>query len=276
MDNKHFIPLNVSKNGLSAVPVDVLLAQVRIVAHRLDKQMQLSASRKLSFNIRLLEPLSVRLREYESRDEGRHCQPEYSWALNIERLYLSAIHDGDRFRYPWKEVPGMGFAGREFERLVLTRRSIRSFIDAPIDDAIVRKIVEYGSWAPSTCNVQAVRFIVAKSTGVRAEIVHGGLSGTAGGCVIATVVDLRFYDDYNVDGPIHDSAAAIENMLLGAHCHGLGGCYISDRGVDADKYRALLGVGDYEKITAFTWIGYYDRSPIVPARRSVDDLLKVV
>jgi len=51
--------------------------------------------------------------------------------------------------------------------------------------------------------------------------------------------------------------------------------YVSDWGVDARKYRSLMGVNSYEKIMAFVWLGRYNRSLIVPARRDIDGILKV-
>jgi len=79
-----------------------------------------------------------------------------------------------------------------------------------------------------------------------------------------------------VDRPVHDSAAAIENMLLSAYYFRLGACYVSDRGTNVDKYRLLLGVKEWEKITAMIWLGHYDLVPIVPVRRDVDDILEFI
>lgn len=274
MDNKHYIPLDLKTADLAGLTDDALLAQVRIIAHRLDKQMQLSTSRKASFTGKILEPLSARLRVYEAR--GGPERPDYYWALQIEHLYETAIRGGPSFTYPWAERTTLAIPEAEFEKLISTRRSIRYFNSKPVAEEVIRKIVEYASWAPSTCNVQAVRFIAVTSPEARAKIAHGGLSGDLGGCVIAVVVDQRFYDDYNVDGPVHDSAAAIENMLLGAHFHGLGACYVSDRGTDVKKYRQLLGVEECEKITALIWVGYYDYTPMTPVRREVDDILELI
>ena len=274
MDNKHFLPLDLKNDDLASLPDDALMAQIRIIAHRLDKQMQLSSSRKASYTAKILEPLTARLRVYELRHSPEG--PDYTWALQIEQLYQDAIQKGEHFQYPWTEKPTLSIPQEEFEKLILARRSIRHFNDQPVPKETIKKIVEYGSWAPSTCNVQAVRFIVVKSPEVREKIFHGGLSGSRGDCVIAVVVDQRFYDDYNVDGPVHDSAAAIENMLLSAHYYRLGACYVSDRGVNVEKYRQLLCVKEWEKVTALIWLGHYEVAPIVPARRDVDEIIEFI
>jgi nitroreductase len=43
---------------------------------------------------------------------------------------------------------------------VMTRRSIRQFTDQPVDDAVLRELVEKASWAPSGGNLQPWRIYV--------------------------------------------------------------------------------------------------------------------
>jgi len=108
------------------------------------------------------------------------------------------------------------------------------------------------------------------------EELNHDFSGEMGSCILAIIGDLRFYDDYNIDGIIHDSAASIQNILLGCHIHNIGSCYVSDEGVNKNRFRELLKIKEYEKITALVWLGYYDKVPITPARRNVNEVIEFI
>lgn len=54
---------------------------------------------------------------------------------------------------PWNPV----------ERVILERRSIRSFRPEPLPDGMIRRILEAGRFAPSAGNMQPWRFVVIKS-----------------------------------------------------------------------------------------------------------------
>ena len=50
------------------------------------------------------------------------------------------------------------------------RRSCRSFLDDPIDEAVLEKIIEAGTWAPSPMNAQPWEFIVVTSPEMKEKI----------------------------------------------------------------------------------------------------------
>lgn len=273
MENTSFIGWNTSFEDLDNLDKKSLTVQIRFWAHSLDKQLQLCSSRKIEFSPSRLEFLSKRLQAYEEKYDT--SSPYFKWARKIEKLYSNALKDKDKFVYPWQDNKPINISIPKFERLLFTRRSIRKFNRKRISDDLIRKVITYGAWAPNTCNMQALRYVVAKSPRIKQQIKHD-LWGNMGHCVIAVIADLRFYNDYNIDGPAHDSGAAIQNILLGSHSLGLGACYISDKGVNSTKYRGLLKIREYEKITAFIWLGRYDKTPIVPDRVHVTEIIEFV
>ena len=274
MDNKHYIELALDGEILGKLPEEVLMTQIRLIAHRLDKNMQFSASRKKSFTENELNSLKHRMKIY-GENYGRD-KKDYLWAENIMHLYESACQQKELFQYPWQEKTALHIPEEEFAKLMMTRRSIRHLSNAPISDDKIKQIISFGLWAPSNCNIQALKYTVIKNREIKERMADGGFTGKEGYCVLAVIADYRFYNDADIDGLIHDSAAAIQNILLAAHYYGLGACYVSDAGVNSAKYRSLIGVAAYEKITAFIWLGEYEKKPIVPERRSIDEVLKIL
>jgi len=61
---------------------------------------------------------------------------------------------------PWNEV----------ERVILDRRSIRRFKREPLPEAMIRRILEAGRFAPSAGNCQPWKFIVIRSPQILAEM----------------------------------------------------------------------------------------------------------
>ncbi|GAB4220611.1 MAG TPA: nitroreductase family protein [Spirochaetota bacterium] len=61
---------------------------------------------------------------------------------------------------PWNPV----------EQVIFNRRSIRSFKEEPIPDAMIRRILEAGRFAPSAGNFQPWRFIVIKDKKILTEM----------------------------------------------------------------------------------------------------------
>jgi nitroreductase len=71
------------------------------------------------------------------------------------------------------EPEGRFVAGQEWnavERVILERRSIRKFKGEPLPDAMIRRILEAGRFAPSAGNCQPWKFIVVRSPQILAEM----------------------------------------------------------------------------------------------------------
>lgn len=274
MDNKYYIPYDLDENGLDCLTENELLVQIRLIAHGLDKKVQLSQTRKTSFNENELKKLTKRLETYEKKFDIK--KPDYIWAVKVKELYIKGIAEQQNFVYPWENKVNLNISKEEFEQLIIGRRSIRCFKEGEISDEVVKEVIKYGSWAPNTCNMQALRYVIIKNPEVKDHINDGGFTGKMGNCIIAVIADYKFYDDWNIDGLIHDSAASIQNMLIACHYLGIGACYISDLGVNFDKNREILKIKESEKITAFIWLGMYDKAPIAPVRRNLDDIIEII
>ena len=272
MKNKHFISWSLENVDLEKVPDDVLMAHIRVIAHWLDKELQYSESVKVNLSESRLTPLTARLEAANRRFEG--AKPDLKWANYIHEAYRNAL--SNNFTVSKSPKPNIGFNESDFNLLLTTRRSVRAFNDEAIPDDLLKKIVGYGLWAPSNCNVQAVRYIVVKDPKIRKSLEINAFTKEMGYCTLVVVADYRFYPDGDIDSPIHDCAAAIQNILLACHYYGIGACYISEQSLNIPERRKALGIhNDYEKITAFLWMGQYDEASAAPARRKLEEVLEV-
>lgn len=108
-----------------------------------------------------------------------------------------------------------------------TRRSIRKYTDKKVGDKELEKIIEAGMHAPSAVNKQPWHFIIFRDKATMEVIkeVHpssGMLLNASAGILICFDTELEHDKGY---GPV-DCSAATQNMLLAAHGHGLGACWI--------------------------------------------------
>ena len=272
MKNPHFIKLVRKPGEPDKNDEEVLLTQIRMKAHLLDKELQTSTGARVRFSPRKLQDLSGMFRLYGGKFDT--SKADYRWAEKIAELYGKALADGERFRYPWSRKQKIKIANSEFEKLLATRRSIRKFTTEEINEELIRKTLALTLWTPTNCNQQSLRFVVVKDPEIRKRLVHGGMHGTMSPCVIAVLADLRFYSAGDIECPAHDAGATIQTMLLAFHYYDVGTCYTTSLAANSKKNRGLLGVQSHEKIMALIWVGHYEHVPIPPARRDVSEIIR--
>ncbi|MDA3951058.1 MAG: nitroreductase family protein [Spirochaeta sp.] len=114
---------------------------------------------------------------------------------------------------------------------IMKRRSVRTFLDTPLDARQVERIVEAGRRAPSAKNRQAWRFIVIQDQEVRTKIedaCYGQSYVGQAGAVIAictTNIDYKMPNG-QLSYPV-DSGIAGAFMMLQAEHEGLGSCPVT-------------------------------------------------
>lgn len=111
------------------------------------------------------------------------------------------------------------------KRCYFFKKSVRKFTDEKIDDAVIRKIILAGIYAPNACNFQAWKFIVIDNKKIIQQF--NNPVANAAPCCIAVV----YRNDFLVSGNKHkdyiqSASAAIQNMLLVIHELGLGACWL--------------------------------------------------
>lgn len=146
----------------------------------------------------------------------------------------------------------------EFEEVVRTRRSVRSYSDQALSDEAVERVLTLATRAPSANNVQPWRFIVVRDQAKREEIAEISFqqSFIAEAPVVIVCCGQEYHDSYSwiADNMyLVDVTIAIDHLTLAARDEGLGTCWIG--AFDHDRLKAILNVPDGVDIVALTPLG---------------------
>ncbi|HOU28309.1 MAG TPA: nitroreductase family protein [Thermoleophilia bacterium] len=110
---------------------------------------------------------------------------------------------------------------------VLSRRSIRRYTDAPVDDALVERLLRAAMAAPSAGNQQPWRFIVIRERATLAQIPewHPYAKMLPSAPVAVVVLGDPGDAKWKTLWP-QDCAACVQNMLIEAELLGLGAVWL--------------------------------------------------
>jgi len=150
---------------------------------------------------------------------------------------------------------------------IATRRSIRRFLNVPVDLETTMTIVEAGALAPSSGNVQDWKFIVVDNKELMKKICEHSLNQE---CIHNAAFLAVICSDpeqtglhYGLRGErlytTQNCAAAAENMLLAAHALGLGGVWIG--AFDEEKMKDILNIPQTARPQIILAFGYPDEMP---------------
>lgn len=171
---------------------------------------------------------------------------------------------------------------------IKTRRSVRKFTDEAVTNEQICELVELASYSPSWKNTQTARYIAITDSELKsriskeccAEFNQKNIDGAP--VVIATlIVDKR--SGYERDGSFStvrnenwqafDNGMAAQTLCLAAHDMGLGtvvmGLY------DIEKASEILEVPEGQLLMALIAVGHPADEPVMPKRKSVEDLLTI-
>ncbi|MGA2508471.1 MAG: nitroreductase family protein [Chitinispirillaceae bacterium] len=164
----------------------------------------------------------------------------------------------------------------DFLDLVKKRRSVRSYLDKPVSDAVLEKVLEAGRLAPSACNNQPGVFIVLKDQASRSKLesVYNRNWFLHAPVIIAVCCD-RSVSWKRADGRDYgdvDAAIALDHMTLAAAEAGLGTCWIGAFNA-AQAKKVLMLPANIDPI-AFTPLGYPGLEAQSPKKRkAIDDIV---
>lgn len=173
-----------------------------------------------------------------------------------------------------------------FQKLVRSRRSIRCFLDTPVERDKVLACLEAARRAPSAHNAQPWRFIVVDDPAVKAGLAAAAFSGIYSGSkfaarapvIIVMLAKLDFVASRlggRLQGvPFHfvDMGIAGEHIALQAEELGLATCWMG--WFHVRKLRKFMKIPRNYKIVALMPIGYAEKRPTrEPPRRTLDEIV---
>jgi len=156
------------------------------------------------------------------------------------------------------------------------RRSVRDFLDKKVDPTIIKKLIEYGNYAPSAGNLQARDFVVV--TAKKDELAEAALGQRVirdAPVVIVVCANIsrssRKYGKRGTLYAIQDATAAAQNILLAAHALGLGACWVG--AFNEKKVSEILELPEDVLPIAMIALGYPKVIPPNPGRMNIEKLI---
>ena len=174
----------------------------------------------------------------------------------------------------------------EYNEIMSFRKSIRKYQDKPVDELLVRQMIEAAILAPSWKNSQVTRYYVAQTPEMR-EKVNGCLAPfnqnnviNAPILIVSTIILNR--SGFDKDGTqtnelgngwgYYDCGLHNMNLINKATELGLGTLIMGIR--DAQALKEILSIPETESVVAVISVGYPDIDPDRPRRKTVDDIAK--
>jgi len=159
------------------------------------------------------------------------------------------------------------------------RRSIRRYLDKPVEFEKITTILNAAIKAPSAGNLQDWRYIIVSERGLIKQVTNYSIEQywiqSAPVLIIVCAVPEKHEMYYGLRGKrlynIQDCAASIQNILLTATELGLGSCWIG--AFEEEKVRGLFAIPPEVRPQAIISLGYSDE---VPKDRQLAPLENVV
>jgi len=149
---------------------------------------------------------------------------------------------------------------------IMTRTSIRSYTDQPVEQEKIETMLKAAMAAPSAVNKQPWHFVVVTNREKLDSLAEGGpRKGLTAGAPLAIVVcgDSNNFFESKPEFWVQDVSAATENLLLAAHALGLGavwtGCYPDEIRINAISSK--LGLPENLIPLTVVVIGYPAENP---------------
>ncbi|MCW8194215.1 nitroreductase-like protein [Proteobacteria bacterium 005FR1] len=274
-------------------------ALLRRNIHRLEKGLVMRPRRPVFAQDYILE--TVKCFVNARRNSDIYCD-EVKWAADVLTEYFKVVATTDliaqakalfdtavaqpttdRFTpYPFADLPAVPFSYAELHTLFKRRRSVRWYLNTPVEETKLNQAIESASLAPSACNRQPYRFHVINDP-KKAEDVANCAMGTIGfasnlPCVIAVVGDLSAYPAERDRHIIYiDGSMATMQLMLSLVTLGLASCPINWPDIESREklLASKLGLAYHERVIMLVAVGYADPEGGVPysQKKSYSDLV---
>lgn len=157
------------------------------------------------------------------------------------------------------------------------RRSIRKYLDLPVEWDKVGSILEAGRLAPSAGNLQAWKFVVVRDLNKRKLLAEaaGQQYWMEQAPVFIVIVGVfnkheRFFGQRGKElYVIQDCAMAAMHMMLAAHALGLGSCFVS--ALQEEKVGEIILMRGGARPMGIITIGYAAEKPPMPLRYRLEN-----
>ena len=138
------------------------------------------------------------------------------------------------------------------------RKSIRGYLDKPIEEEKLKRVLEAGRLAPSAKNAQDWKYVVVRDPKLKKEIAKAAHNQMFIAEAPVVIVGCAVMPDFKLScgqlaGPI-DVTISMDHMTLVATEEGLGTCWIG--AFEEPKVKKILGIPDKIRIIEILPLGY--------------------
>jgi len=150
-----------------------------------------------------------------------------------------------------------------------TRRCVRAYTGEPVPREVLSDLIDCGRLAATARNIQPWEFVVVMDKRMLAAIAaatdFGKFIADAAACIVVLCRETKYY--------LEDGCNASQNILVAAHAHGLGGCWIAgDKKPYAETIRRMIGAPDGMRLISLLAIGEPAEQPEKEKRPLADVL----
>jgi len=208
--------------------------------------------------------------------------PDIQWAKEYVE-YSEKIRNGEKFEFyrPISE-PFTEEEMKVVNKLIYKRNSIRDWIEKPIPEEMIEKILEAGRAAPIGCNLDEVKFVVLKKP-EEIKMIWSDIP-VENAVVIVICYDKRIpkvVAQHKIvpQNAGFDAAAAGDHMLLMAHALGLGGVWLSktiasEKTKDtSEEFKKAYGLPEYIDVALHIAFGWPAMGTIKSQRMPISNMI---
>lgn len=158
--------------------------------------------------------------------------------------------------------------------IIITRRSVRHFLETTVDRDQILAALRAASWAPSGLNNQPWRFALVWDPVLQDEIAKLTRYATtmrAAAVLLPVFLDREACYDRTKD--CQAIGAALQNLLLSLHARGLGAVWIGEILKNKEQVRNLLKLPERLELMAVVAVGYPAHQKQKSHRHPLEDLI---
>ncbi len=154
----------------------------------------------------------------------------------------------------------------EFWDVITRRQSIRSYLDKPVPEDKIKKILEAARLAPSAHNRQPWKFIIVRDLEKRRRMM-----GQAPILIVGVALNTDWKMPNGIASYPVDLAIAMEHITLAATNEGLGSCWVG--AFYQEQVKQILNIPDKYSVVAVMPIGYSNQNRSPAPRKSFDEIV---
>lgn len=273
--------------------------ELRRNIHRLEKGLT-TKNRRKEFGLAFIgETVEEFIRKKDSLNET-----EKAWSLSVLKQYFGSVTSSDkRFARakmkfselietstiprddlgPFIRPPFSAVAYEDLLGLAYSRRSVRYFLDEPVDPDDIQKAVRLAAQSPSSCNRLPFRLIISEGPKSAKEMLSlpFGASGWGESAPVAVAVvgDFSsFFSPRDRHSAYTDASLFVMSFCLALETLGLSSTIVNwpELAIQDIRAKRVLKLQSHEKIVMFIALGHPDPLAKVPrsAKKAPDSFIE--